>query len=347
MALASHTPTTWNDILSTTMHNYHKTLTDNIFNSRPLLNYLMSNGRVKTINGGVSIVEPVIYTDGQADSYSEWDQVSVAPQATTTAAQFDWKQLVATIAISGLEEAQNNGKEQIINLLEAKIMQAEETLKTLLNGMLFGTSSGTTSANDFNSLQTLIDSTTAVGGINPAVETWWAAVEDNVGAVDAAGLEAALRSAYNQSSDSGADRVDAIFTNSWGFEFYESTLTPQVRYTDTAKANLGFQNLMFKNVPIFWDFQAPEGDGTATDGNTVSAMFFGLNSKYVGLKIHSDRNFKQSPFSDNLSGSVASAHATSGATSAVDARVSFITTYGNSVVRNRRRCFKLTAVSEA
>ena len=347
MALATHTPTTWNDILSTTMHNYHKTLTDNIFNSRPLLNYLMSNGRVKTINGGVSIVEPVIYTDGQADSYSEWDQVSVAPQATTTAAQFDWKQLVATIAISGLEEAQNNGKEQIINLLEAKIMQAEETLKTLLNGMLFGTSSGTTSANDFNSLQTLIDSTTAVGGINPAVETWWAAVEDSVGAVDAAGLEAALRSAYNQSSDSGADRVDAIFTNSWGFEFYESTLTPQVRYTDTAKANLGFQNLMFKNVPIFWDFQAPEGDGTATDSNTTTAMFFGLNSKYVGLKIHSDRNFKQSPFSDNLSGSVASTHASSGATSAVDARVSFITTYGNSVIRNRRRCFKLTTVSEA
>lgn len=347
MALASHTPATWDDILSTTMHNYHKKLTDNIFNSRPLLNYMMSNGRVQTVNGGISIVEPVIYTDGQADSYSEWDQVSVAPQATTTAAQFNWKQLVGTIAISGLEEAQNNGKEQIVNLLEAKIMQAEETLKTLLNGMLFGTSSGTTAANDFHSLQTLVDSTTACGGIDPATEAWWASVETSVGAVDAAGLEAALRSAYNQSSDSGSDRVDAIFTNSWGFEFYESTLTPQVRYTDTAKANLGFQNLMFKNVPIFWDFQAPEGDGTPTDGSTTTAMFFGLNNKYVGLKIHSDRNFKQSPFSDNLSGSVASTHASSGATSAVDARVSFITTYGNSIIRNRRRCFKLTAVSEA
>lgn len=347
MALASHTPATWDDILSTTMHNYHKTLTDNVFNSRPLLQYLMSNGRVNTINGGVSIVEPVIYTDGQADSYSEWQQVSVAPQATTTAAQFAWKQLVATIAISGLEEAQNNGKEQMVNLLEAKVMQAEETLKTLLNGMLFGTRTGTTPANDFTSLQALVDSTGVVGGIDSSVETWWAAIEDAVGAVDAAGLEAALRSAYNQASDSGNDRVDAIFTNSWGFEFYESTLTPQVRYTDTAKANLGFQNLLFKDVPIMWDFQAPEGDGTPTDSATASAMFLGLNSKYIGLKLHSDRNFKQSPFSDNLSGSVASAHATSGATSAVDARVSFITTYGNTVIRNRRRCFKLTGVTEA
>jgi len=347
MALASHTPATWDDILSTTMHNYHKTLTDNIFNSRPLLNYFMSNGRVQNVSGGVSIVEPIIYTDGQADSYSEWDQVTVAPQATTTAAQFNWKQLVGTIAISGLEEAQNNSKEQIVNLLEAKIMQAEETLKTLLNGMLFGTASGTTSANDFNSLQALIDGAGTVGGIDSSAETWWVSPDVSVGAVDAAGLEAALRSAYNLSSDSGNDRVDAIFTNNWGFEFYESTLTPQVRYTDTSKANLGFQNLMFKNVPMFWDFQAPEGDGTPTTGATTTAMYFGLNSKYVGLKIHSDRNFKQSPFSDNLSGSVASAHATSGATSAVDARVSFITTYGNSVIRNRRRCFKLHTVSEA
>lgn len=349
MTLASHTPATWNSILSTTMHNYHKTLTDNIFNSRPLLHYLMSNGRVQTCDGGISIVEPIIFTDGQADSYSEWQQVAVAPQATATAAQFDWKQLVATIAISGLEEAQNNGKEQIVNLLEAKIMQAEETMKTLLNGMLFGTATGSNTANDFNSLQLLIDSTGTVGGIDSSLpaNAWWAGVESAGGAVDAAGLERVLRSAYNQSSDSGADRVDSIFTNSWGFEFYESTLTPQVRYTDTAKANLGFQNLMFKNVPIMWDFQAPQGNGAATTGASTTAMFFGLNSKYVGLKIHSDRNFKQSGFSENLSGSVGSTHGSNGGTSAVDARVSFITTYGNATIRSRRRCFKVTGVSEA
>ena len=40
-------------------------------------------------------------------------------------------------------------------------------------------------------------------------------------------------------------------------------------------------------------------------------------------------------------------NATSGATSAVDARVSLITTYGNACIRNRRRCFKLTGVSES
>ena len=340
MALATHTPTTWNDILSTTMHNYHKTLTDNIFNSRPLLNYLMSNGRVKKISGGISIVEPIIYVEGDADSYAEWDTVTVKPVNTATAAQFDWKQLYATIAISGLEEAQNNGKEMIVNLLEAKIMQAEDTLKTNLNGMLFGTRAGTTPANDFTSLITLVDDVATAGGIAPAGETWWKSIVTAVGAVDAAGLEAAMRTAYNSASDSGNDRVDSLFTDDAVFGFYESTLTPQVRYTDTAKANLGFQNLMFKNVPLFWDFQCPAG------------VMLGLNSKYVGLTIHSDRDFKQSPFTDNLSGSAASSGAAPGGpgiatANGLDARVSFITTYGNATIRNRRRCFKLTGISEA
>jgi len=336
MALATHEPSTWDQILSTTMHNYRKTLTDNFFNSRPLLNYLMSNGRVRTVSGGISIVEPVMYTNGDADSYEAWDQVNVKPVQTATAAQFAWKQLYATIAINGLEEAQNNSKEMIVNLLEAKIQQAEDTLRTLLNGMLFGTSAGTVGTKDFTSLIDLVDDTAIAGGIDPASETWWKSIVTAVGSVDAAGLEDAMRTAYNNSSDSGSDRVDSLFTDADTFGFYESTLTPQVRYTDVEKANLGFQNLMFKNVPLFWDFQAPAG------------VMLGLNSKYVGLAIHSDRNFSQSSFTDNLSGSTSGADGTGGVNaSGLDARVSYITTYGNSTIRNRRRCFKLTGIAAA
>tara|TARA_R110000803_G_scaffold23928_2_gene58256 strand:+ start:1550 stop:2614 length:1065 start_codon:yes stop_codon:yes gene_type:complete len=354
MALASHTPATWNDILSTTMHNYHKTLTDNIFDSRPLLNHYMSNGRVKTISGGISIVEPVMYAEGDAGSYAEWDTLTVTPKPTASAAQFEWKQLFATIAISGLEEAQNNGKEQIINLLEAKIMQAEDTLKTRLNGMLFGTFAGTTPANDFLGLPTVVGNadTDAIGGIvtGTGVNDWWKSqVNSTGGAFDGAALEDALRALYNATSDAGPDVVDAIFTNAFGFGLYESSLTPQVRYTDTKKANLGFQNLMFKNVPMMWDFQCSGGtEGTVSD---TSASFYGLNSKYVGLKLHADRNFSQSPFTDNLSGSLGAPASGAGIGSAsgnaLDARVSFITTFGNHVTRNRRRLFKLLNVTAA
>jgi len=325
-------------MLTTTMHNYRKTLTDNIFNGRPLLNYLMSKGRVRTVNGGVSIVEPLIYAEGEAGSYSEWQQLTITPQEGISAAQYPWRQLYATIAISGLEEAQNNGKEAAINLLEAKVMQAEETLRNRLSRQLYGTLGASADpTKDFLSLDAIIDSTGAIGGIDPAVagNEWWAAIEADVGAVDATGLERAMSSAYHSSSDSGSDRVDAIFTGQGVYEFYESTLTPQMRYTDTKTANLGFMNLLFKQTPIYWDFDCPAG------------VMYGINSKYVGLVIHSQRNFAQTPFTKGLSENMSSAHATSGLGASVDARYSFITTYGNLTTRNRRRLFKLVNVSAA
>lgn len=332
----THVPVDWDSMLSTTMHNYRKTLTDNIFNGRPLLNYLMSKGRVRTVDGGITIVEPIIYAEGEAGSYSEWQQLTITPQEGISAAQFPWRQIYATIAISGLEEAQNNGRAQIINLLEAKVMQAEETLKNRLSKQIYGTLGGLADpTKDFYSLDMLIDSTTPVGGIDPAVagNAFWKSIETAVGTVDATGLEKAMSAAYHSSSDSGSDRVDAIFTGQTVYEFYESTLTPQVRYTDTKTANLGFMNLLFKQTPVYWDFDCPAG------------VMYGLNSKYVGMVLHSQRNFAQTPFSKGLSETLASAHATSGLASAVDARYSFITTYGNMTVRQRRRHFKLTGIA--
>jgi hypothetical protein len=319
------------------MHNYHKTLTDNIFNGRPLLNYMMSKGRVRKINGGVSIVEPIIYTEGEAGAYSEWQQLTVTPQEGISAAQFPWRQVYAIIAISGLEEAINNGKEQVLSLLEAKVMQAEETLKNRMSKMLYGTQSAPDATKDFLSLDAIIDSTGAIGGIDPATSGsgFWKAIETAVGTVDATGLEKAMSAAYHSSSDSGSDRVDAIFTGQGVYEFYESTLTPQVRYTDTKSANLGFMNLLFKQTPVYWDFDCPAG------------VMYGINSKYVGLVFHSSRFFAQTPFSKGLSESIASAHATSGLASAVDARYSFITAYGNLTTRQRRRHFKLTGIVAA
>lgn len=361
MALASHVPSTWDAVLSTTMHAYHKTLTDNVFNSRPLLNFLMSNGRVTTRSGGYSIVEPLLLGPGEANSYGPWQQIQVNAQSGISAAQYSWRQLYATIIISGLEEAQNNGKEAMISLVDAKVKQAEGTLKNILSSMIWGTRGGAALATDFTAFTTLIDATAAAGGITPAAApapenqwrspTWNADTQagtDAVGAAitmpgtaptdpyDATEYETVLRHMFMLASDGGSEFPKALFGGRAAYAAYEASLTPQVRYTDTSKANLGFSNLMFKNVPFFWDPDAPDG------------TILGLDPDTIGLTLHSDRNFKQSPFTSNLSGSVAStANANPGATpaapaaTALDARVSFITTFGNTTVRERRRNFRI------
>jgi hypothetical protein len=319
----------FDSLLATTLDNYRKTLADNVFRSRPLLWWFTEKNNVRKLSGGVNINEPLIYAEGQGGSYGEWDAISIVPQEGMSAAQYPWRQLFASIAISGLEEAQNNGEEEVINLLKAKVMQAEETLKSKLNKMLFADGTGN-SGKDFLGLGLLIGTGgTNVGGIDAtdALNSWWRSVSVSGSTINGTTifLKTFLGNAYNSASN-GNDVIDGIFTTQAVYERYEGELTPNVRYQDVKSANAGFTSLMFKQCPMYWDRDCPTG------------LAYGLNSKYITLVGHTQRWFKQSPFSDGLS-SAAGGNATT-----VDARYSLITTYGNMTLNNRRNHFVVTAI---
>ena len=299
-------------LLATTVANYRKTLTDNVFNARPLTYFLMDKGRVRMLNGGTNIVEPLIYGENSTvSSYSGYDAVSLTPQSGITAAEFDWKQYAASIAISGIEEAKNNGEQAMVNLLEAKIMQAEESMKEGFNAMFFGDGTGNSGKN-WNGLGNLVESGNSVGGIDSSTETWWRSYEENTaGALTLA----QMTTAYNTVSV-GNDHPDMVLGTQTLFEKYESLLQPQLRYTDTKTADAGFQNLLFKAAPVAYDVDCPSGN-----------MFF-LNSKYLTLVGHSDKWFEVTPFVRPEE---------------KDARFSLVMCYGNLTVRNRKKQGKLTA----
>ena len=218
-------------------------------------------------------------------------------------------------------------------------MQAEQTLKNKISTMLFATSLA--ASTDWEGLGILIgdhnSTVTTVGGIDCTTggnEYWRSIVRDKTATAFAdVDVRAFVAEAANSASDSGTDRIDAVFTAQDVFELYESQLTPQVRYSDVNSANAGFQNLMVQGVPMYFDFDCPNG------------TIYGVNSKYIGFAGHTSRWFKQSAFSDGLSGNTASAHASNGNASTVDARYSVITAYGNMTVRNRKRHFKIENVA--
>jgi hypothetical protein len=312
--------TNFNELLSTTLANYRDQLTDNVFTARPLTNHLLGKGRIRLLNGGTKIVEPLIYGENSTVApYSGYDTISLVPQSGITAAEYDWKQYAASIAISGIEEAKNNGEQEVINLLEAKIMQAEESLREGFNQMFFanGTDTlgagGTDSGKSWNGLGNLIEAGNTVGGINSATagNEFWNSYEENT----ATGLTLAqMATAYNSISV-GNDHPDMVLTTQTLFERYEALLQPQLRYTDTKTADSGFQNLLFKSAPVVYDVHAPTG-----------TMYF-INSKYISLVGHSDKWFANTPFvrPENM-----------------DARYALIMCYGNLTVRNRAKQGKLT-----
>ena len=301
-------------LLTTTLANYRDQLTDNIFTARPLTYMLNEKGRIRMLNGGTKIVEPLVYaTNGTIGSYSGYDTISLTPQTGISAAEYDWKQYAASISISGIEEAKNNGEQEIINLLEAKIMQAEESVREGFNTMFYADGTGN-SSKDWNGLGNIVEATGTLGNINPADSgnSFWASYEENT---STALTLAQMATAYNTVSV-GNDHPDVVLTTQTLFEKYEALLQPFLRYTDTKTADAGFQNLLFKASPVMYDASC-----------TATNMFF-LNTKYLTLVGHSSKWFEQTQFvrPEDL-----------------DARYALIMCYGNLTCRNRKKQGKLTA----
>jgi hypothetical protein len=304
-------------LLATTLANFRNKLTDNVFSARPFQYWLLEKGRRREVNGGHKIVEQLIYgMNSTAASYSGYDPIALTPQDGISAAEFPWRQYAASIAISGLEEAQNNGEEELIDLLEAKIMQAEETMKEKFDQMFFGDGTGN-SGKDWLGLAALVgdqtDSVTTVGNISATSNAYWRSYKDSSAGALTLGQ---LSTAFNSCSV-GNDQPDLALTTQTLYEKYEGLLQPNQRFTDPKTAQAGFQNLLYKGAVTMFDAAyCPTG------------TWFFLNSKYLKLVTHKAKWMEQTPFvrPENM-----------------DARYALILCYGNLTISNRKRQGKLTA----
>lgn len=298
-------------ILSTTLQKYTPKLEDNVFDDLPLLNMFKRADHIVKVDGGSSIVEPLLYgANSTAGSYSGYDNIDTTPQEGITAAEYNWKQFAATVAISGLDEIKNEGVSRVISLLEAKVQQAEMSISDVLNQQLFSDGTGN-SSKDFAGLKKYVpvDPTTGtVGGIDRSDSTnsWWRNYTETTVAALTIGQ---LSTAYNTVSK-GRDVPTNGFTTQTLFEKYESLLQPQLRFSDNATADAGFQNLLYKQMPVVFDRDCDAG------------FFYLLNVKYLKLKVHTKTWFKPTPF--------VKPHGQ-------DARYSQIVSAGNLVMSNAKR----------
>lgn len=278
-------------LLTTTLANYRNKLVDNVFKETPLLDFLQRKDKIDMRDGGESIVEQLMYGENSTfGSYSGYDTLDLTPQEGITAAVYPWRQAAATISISGAEEAKNNGKSRLLNLLKAKIMQTEKSAAKGINTML-ATSVGTGNSNkDLFGLPLLVNDHTAavttVGGINSATagnEWWRSVVVDAAADGDNERSDAEWTNAFYTAAD-GSDAPDFVLTTQALFEHYEAGLVPQLRFTSNEKADSRFQTLEFKGRRVYFDDVLPAG------------LTYFLNSDYLKLVGMSGRWFKNTPF---------------------------------------------------
>lgn len=207
-----------------------------------------------------------------------------------TAAEFDIKQCAVAVSISGLEELQNSGREQMIDLLEKRIKNAEKTMMNNMSTDVY--SDGTAdSGKQITGMQALVadDPTTGtVGGIDRSTFSFWQnglydfSVEGVTAGSDT--IQEAMNELYLRVAR-GPDVPDLIVADNTFFKYYWASLQAIQRVmTDTGSitAGAGFQSLKFMGADVIYD----GGVGGACPANH---MYF-LNSDYIHYRPHRDRN---------------------------------------------------------
>jgi hypothetical protein len=282
----------YGDIAATTIENRLGELADNVTKNNALLSYLNTKGRIKPVSGGRSIVQELAYAEGNYQRYAGYETINVDATQTFTAAEFDFKQVAVPVTASGLEaEVQNQGKEAIIDLVEARVENAENTMMNGLSQDVYsdGTGSG---GKQIGGLQLIVADTTLsiVGGIDSNSWAFWknqkfSGLVDGSGAVSATTINGYMTKLWCAVTR-GADKPDFGVADNNYWQFFQSSLTSIARTeSDQAVGSLGFPSLRFMGFNMMLD----GGQGGFCPANHM----YMLNSKYLFWRPAKARNMKR------------------------------------------------------
>ncbi|MCR4339649.1 MAG: phage major capsid protein [Gemmatimonadaceae bacterium] len=282
------------EIITTTLRNRSGQLADNVTETTALLSRLNERGNVKPFSGGRTIVEELFYAENSTyQRYSGYEVLNITPSDVISAAEFDIKQCAVAVSISGLEQLQNAGKEAVIDLLESRIENAEQTFMNNLSTDVY--SDGTASSSkQIGGLQLLVEdtgssSTSTVGGISRSTYSFWQnfsydATTDGGAAASAANIQKYMNHTY-LSVARNRDVPDLIVADNNYFKLYWESLQAIQRITNEKMAQAGFMNLKFMNADVVFD--------GGVGGQCPSNHMYFLNTKYIRLRPHRDRNMEQ------------------------------------------------------
>jgi len=297
------------EIVTTTLRNRTGELADNMSRNNALLARLSKRGRMKTFSGGRTIVQELNYANNQTFQwYSGYQTLNIAPSQTFSAAEYPIRQSAVAVSISGLEELQNSGEEAIIDLLESRIENAEDTF---MNGMSQGVYGDGTVTGSVNGLQLLVSASPSsgiVGGIDRATWTFWQ--NQAYGAVTNGGAAATAANIQNYMDSlwvtlvRGRDAPDLIVADNNYYKYYWQSLQAIQRIASENGSGefgtLGYQTLKYNTADVVLDggFQGFSTDplpyetsaGTSAVGGAPSNTMYMLNTKYIHWRPHARRN---------------------------------------------------------
>lgn len=270
------------DILATTIESRTKKIADNVTDNNAILKKLSMSGKIKTFSGGNKIYQELSFAEnGNAGWYSGYDLLPVAASDVLSAAEYTIKQCAVPVVISGLEQLQNSGKEQMIDLMEGRLTVAEQTMRNLISEGLYsdGTGDGGKQIDGLQAAVVLSPSSGTYGGINRSSWSFWR--NQTVDASDTTTIQADMNNLWSKCVR-GADRPNLIMCDGVFWKAYMASLQALQRFTSPETGNLGFPSIKFMDADVVLD----GGIG----GNAPTGTAYFLNTDYLHYRPHARRN---------------------------------------------------------
>lgn len=285
----------YSDILATTIENRSKKIADNVTNNNYLLRKLKERGNIRTFSGGHKIMQELSFAENANGGwYSGYDLLPVGISDVVSAAEYEIKQAAVPVVISGLEQLQNAGREQMIDLMEARLKVAESTMSNLINAGLYsdGTGAGGKEIDGLDAAIPVDPTAAPYGGIDGATFTFWQnAVSDQTAALglDPTEIQGYWNLLWSQLVR-GGDRPDTIMADGTVWNAYIASLQAQQRFSNTNAADAGFMTVKFMDADVCLDggiyFPSQASAGVGAPAGTA----FFLNTNYIHYRPHSARN---------------------------------------------------------
>jgi len=277
------------DIIATTIQSRSGELADNLTQNNAILQRLNQKGNVRPFSGGNVILEEIMYDDSatnNANSYSGYEVLNIAPDSPISAAQYKIAQYADSVTMSGLEMLQNSSKEAIIDLLDGRMQVSEARLLNRISGDLYGDGTGNGGKN-LDGLGAAVSATPTsgtYGGINRATWTFWRN-QITTGATSVNILSKMTDAAIKQIR--GTDKADLIVAGNTMYSYYVGALQAIQRIAAEESGAAGFASLKFYGGGTSADVVLGGGYGSQ---ETATYMYM-LNTNYIFLRPHKERNF--------------------------------------------------------
>ncbi len=253
-----------------------------------MLYRLKERGKQKPVSGGRTIVQELSYAEnGTYKRYSGYETLDITPSDVFTAAEFNHKQAAVAVTMSGLEQLQNAGDEQVIDLLESRIENAEVTMMNNISADIYsdGTADG---GKQIGGMQHLVSDagTGTVGAINSSTWSFWQNYVFDFSSNSLTPGAATIQEAMNTSwlnLKRNRDKPDLIVADNTYFQYYWQSLQAIQRIGSPKMAEAGYDSLKFMSA----DVVADGGQG----GDAPSAHMYFLNTSFLFFRPHAQRNF--------------------------------------------------------